>query len=236
MRSRVATTRGRVVILSSPYDESGALYDLQRRHFGKDSATLVVQASAPVLNPTLPADYLAKMEADDPEAYRSEVLGEFRAGLSTLFDPTALADCVDNGVRERSPSPGVRYFAGFDPTGGRNDLWGLGIAHGDGGRAVLNVARGWRASSPWATSPPCSGSRRSPSTGGRRPTPRCRRRRSGVPCASSAPASIGGSPPGRRGARLRVMCFHRRNQGLLGATAALCRRVCRRAPARAIRI
>jgi hypothetical protein len=36
------------------------------------------------MNPTLPADYLERTEQDDPEAYRSEVLGEFRAGIATL--------------------------------------------------------------------------------------------------------------------------------------------------------
>jgi hypothetical protein len=46
------------------------------------------------MNPSFPADYLARTEQGDPEAYRSEVLGEFRAGLSTLLDPEAIAACV----------------------------------------------------------------------------------------------------------------------------------------------
>src|SRR5207247_171320 len=79
-RGRVATTGGKIVVLSSPYGQAGALWELHRRHYGRqDSATLVWQASAPEMNPTLSADYLARMEQDDPEAYRSEVLGEFRA-------------------------------------------------------------------------------------------------------------------------------------------------------------
>ena len=41
------------------------------------------------MNPTLPEDYLKRMELDDPEAYRSEVLGEFRAGVTTFLDPDA---------------------------------------------------------------------------------------------------------------------------------------------------
>ncbi len=36
------------------------------------------------MNPTLPADYLERMEADDPEAYRSEVLGEFHSAKPRL--------------------------------------------------------------------------------------------------------------------------------------------------------
>jgi hypothetical protein len=107
-RGRVATTGGRVIILSSPYGQAGALWDLYRQHYGREeSATLVWQASAPDMNPTLPRDYLERMAQDDPEAYRSEVLGEFRAGLSALFDAEALEGCVDRGVRERLPEAEV---------------------------------------------------------------------------------------------------------------------------------
>jgi hypothetical protein len=100
-RPCLAMTDGKLVVLSSPYGQEGALYDLHRQHFGQDdSPTLFWQATAPEMNPTLPADYLARMASDDPEAYRSEVLGEFRAGTSALFDPDAIAACVEPGVRE----------------------------------------------------------------------------------------------------------------------------------------
>jgi hypothetical protein len=100
-RPCLAMTGGKLIVLSSPYAAEGALFDLHRQHFGHDdSATLIWQATAPEMNPTLPADYLARMASDDPEAYRSEVLGEFRAGTSALFDPEALAAVVEAGVRE----------------------------------------------------------------------------------------------------------------------------------------
>jgi hypothetical protein len=105
LRPCLATTGGKLIILSSPYGQSGALWDLHRKHYRRDDAdtVLIWQASAPDMNPTLSANYLARMAQDDPEAYRSEVLGEFRAGLSQLFDPEAVADCVAEGVRERPP-------------------------------------------------------------------------------------------------------------------------------------
>lgn len=40
------------------------------------------------------------MERDDPEAFASEVLGQFRTGSSALFDPAAIEACVMTGVRE----------------------------------------------------------------------------------------------------------------------------------------
>src|SRR5258706_9497771 len=65
-RGRVATTGGKLIILSSPYAQTGALYELHRKHFGRDeSDVLVWQASAPDMNPTLPADYIARMAQDD---------------------------------------------------------------------------------------------------------------------------------------------------------------------------
>ena len=149
LRPTLATTGGKLIILSSPYAEAGALYDLHRKHYGcDDSATLIIQATAPELNSTLSPDYLARMEQDDPEAYRSEVLGEFRAGISTFLDPDALMACVDIGTRERLPEDGVRYFAFVDAsTGGGRDKFTVAIGHVAkiGGREVmvLDCVRAW---------------------------------------------------------------------------------------------
>jgi len=146
VRPCLATTDGRLIILSSPYGRSGALYDLHRRHFGRDdSPVLVWQATAPAMNPTLPADYLARMEEDDPEGYRNEVLGEFRAGMSTLLESDAIAACIDRGVRERGPESRWRYGSFVDAASGSGqDAFTCAIAHQDGDRAVLDVVRAWR--------------------------------------------------------------------------------------------
>lgn len=145
VRSRVATTGGKVLILSSPYAQTGALWSLHRQHFGReDSSTLVWVAPAPAMNPTLPADYLGRMQADDPEAYRSEVLGEFRAGLTTLFDPEALDAVIPEGVRERAPNPADRYLAFVDPSSGSGkDAFTCAVAHPASGRAELDGLRVW---------------------------------------------------------------------------------------------
>jgi hypothetical protein len=145
-RPALATTGGKLIIVSSPYGQSGTLWDLRRRHYGQDdSSTLIWQASAPVMNPSLPADYLARMEQDDPEAYRSEVLGEFRAGLATLLDPESIAACVATDRLELPPVEGINYQAFCDPSGGRRDAFTCGIGHRDGERAVVDVVRAWPA-------------------------------------------------------------------------------------------
>jgi hypothetical protein len=96
------------------------------------------------MNPTLPADYLQRMRDDDPEAYRSEVLGEFRAGLSTLLDADALQACVADR-RDLPPADGITYHAFADCSGGRSDAAALAIAHADGQRVVVDLVRSWAA-------------------------------------------------------------------------------------------
>jgi hypothetical protein len=145
-RGRVATTAGKVVVLSSPYWQAGALWVLYRKHYGvEDSDTLVWQADAPSMNPSLAGGYLERMRLEDPEAAQSEIEGLFRAGLSTLFDPEALGAVTATGVREREPVAGASYFAHFDPSGGRRDAAALAIARREGGRASLDLLRAWPA-------------------------------------------------------------------------------------------
>ncbi|MDT8321819.1 MAG: hypothetical protein RQ826_14960 [Xanthomonadales bacterium] len=145
IRPALATTNGRLLILSSPYGQAGALYELHRKHYGQDSSTLVWQATAPEMNPGLPADYLERMRESDPEAYRSEVLGEFRAGISTFIDPDALAEVVETGVREHPPQDGITYHAYIDAASGSGkDSFAAGIAHKDGEHVVLDVIRRWQ--------------------------------------------------------------------------------------------
>jgi hypothetical protein len=94
------------------------------------------------MNSTLPADYLERMAQDDPEAYRSEVLGEFRQGISALFDPEALDAVVATGVRERPPQRGYKYVCFTDASSGSgSDAFATAVAHRDGDVAVLDALR-----------------------------------------------------------------------------------------------
>jgi hypothetical protein len=101
LRPRLATTGGKLIVISSPYTAAGALWDLHKQHYGQDGANVLIwQGSAPEMNSTLSEDYVARMKQDDFELYRSAVLGEFRMGLASLFDPDAIEACVEQGVRE----------------------------------------------------------------------------------------------------------------------------------------
>ena len=144
LRPTLATTGGRLLILSSPYHQVGALWDLFRTHHGRDdSPVLIWQASAPDMNPTLRASYLASMAESDPTVYRSEVLGEFRAGLSSLFD----SEMLDGSVvpyRKQLFAPGLTYATFVDPSGGRGDSFTLAIGHRRDGRVIVERLRAWR--------------------------------------------------------------------------------------------
>jgi len=95
------------------------------------------------MNPSLPADYLARMREDDPEAFRSEVEGQFRTGVASFLDPDALAACVADR-RELPPWEDVGcYWAFTDPSGCSRDDFALAIAHGAGDRVVVDLVRAW---------------------------------------------------------------------------------------------
>lgn len=145
-RGRVAMAGGKIVAISSPYAQSGLLFELHRRHFGNDeSQTLIWQCSSKDLNPLLSTDYLERMREDDPIGFESEVMGQFRAGLSTLFDPEALEACVERGVRERAPEAHIRYVSFVDAASGSGqDSFAVGIAHADGAQVLLDCVRTWR--------------------------------------------------------------------------------------------
>ena len=146
LRPTLATTGGKLIVLSSPHAQAGELYELHQKHYGNDdSPTLCWKADAPTMNPTLPADYLERMRTADPEAYRSEVLGEFRAGLSTLFDPDVLDRCVVEGRVELPPSDDVTQYRAFvDVSHGRSDDFALCVGHQkDDGTIVIDALRWW---------------------------------------------------------------------------------------------
>lgn len=144
-RPCLATTGGRLVVLSSPGRVGSAFHRLVSANWGRDdSDVLVIRASAPELNPTLGADYLRSMEAD-PSAYKSEVAGEWVEAESQLFDSAALDACVVSGRVELPPEAcrGVVAFA--DPAAGNRggDRFALALGYRDGARVVIAALRAW---------------------------------------------------------------------------------------------
>ncbi len=135
-----------LVLISTPYRRSGALYEYFDQHFGKESTdTLVIQAESRDLNPTIDASVIEAELERDPAAARAEWLGQWRDDVSGFCPHEVAEAAIDIGVEERRPTPGKNYVAFTDASGGVRDSFTLGIAHRDGDAAVLDLIRERRA-------------------------------------------------------------------------------------------
>ena len=99
------------------------------------------QAPTLTMNPTVPGRVVEEALERDQALAASEWQAEFRSDLESYVSREAVEACVEPGVRERPPVPGLRYSAFCDPSGGRNDSMTLAIAHREGGVVVLDAVR-----------------------------------------------------------------------------------------------
>jgi hypothetical protein len=68
LRPALATTEGKLILLSSPYAQNGALYDLHRKHFGSDdspvaTADFAFSCQRSILDPACPCPFLLPLAA-----------------------------------------------------------------------------------------------------------------------------------------------------------------------------
>lgn len=142
VRPMLATTKGMLIGVSSPYGRSGVLYDTYRAHYGDagDPETLVAQAETRVLNEMVPQDFVEREYANDPIGAAAEYGAQFRTDIAALLTSEAVRACID-GKRERLPEL-RHYYVGFcDPSGGSNDSMTLAISHREGKTSVLDAVR-----------------------------------------------------------------------------------------------
>ena len=138
----LATLPGAMLVgISSPYRKSGLLYDRWKGCFGKeDDDTLIVQASSLTLNSTLDMSNVEAALEDDPEAARSEWLGEWRSDLASFIDIAMIEACTDRGVTVRAPRQGMRYVAFADAASGAGqDSFVVAIGHSEGKEIVVDL-------------------------------------------------------------------------------------------------
>jgi len=145
IRPSLATTDGRLLVLSSPYHATGALWDLHRKHYGVEASDVLVwQAGSVDMNPTISRRVLERLRDDDPIAYESEVLAMFRTSSSALLSDEAVQSATAEWI-EREREEGHRYIGTCDPSGGRADDFALAIGHAEPSErlAVVDVVRTW---------------------------------------------------------------------------------------------
>lgn len=141
IRPALATLGGKLIALSSPYARRGMLWQMFRRHYGKDSRVLVAKAPSRTMNPSLPQRVVDEALDEDYSAAAAEYLAEFRKDVEEFVTMEVIQACIEPGCRERPKVPNVQYTAFCDPSGGSQDSMTLGIAHREGDRVILDVVR-----------------------------------------------------------------------------------------------
>ena len=141
IRPGLATTRGPLFLISSPYARRGELWELYRKHYGPagDPSIRVAQGSSRDFNPTLPQSLIDRAMERDPASASAEYLAQFRTDIENFVSMEALQPCVSRGVRERAPRPGITYHGFVDPSGGSADSMTLCIGHLDRTRQIVVI-------------------------------------------------------------------------------------------------
>lgn len=130
-----------VVMISSVHRRAGLLYEKHAKSFGKDDPkTLVITASTRQLNPTIDQELIDDALAADPQSAAAEYGSIWRDDLSGYISLTEVQACVDAGITERPPVPGIRYVGFIDASSGRSDSYTAAIASRDGDLGILHAA------------------------------------------------------------------------------------------------
>jgi hypothetical protein len=128
----LSTTSGPMMIASSPKDMQGIVFDLHRKHYGKDGdpKILVVQAASRELNPSLRETVVARAYEADPTRAEAEYGGQFREPVSAYVERSIVERAVEKGMQRRTPLPGIAYFAFLDSASGSGtDSYTMAIGH-----------------------------------------------------------------------------------------------------------
>jgi hypothetical protein len=141
LRSRLLTTKGPLICISSPYAKRGELYKVHKKHFGNDSPILVWQASSLRMNPTLDKEAIQQAHEEDPEGAKADYDALFRSDIESYVTREAVEACTPLGRYELPYISGIHYTAFCDPSGGSKDSMTLGISHDEGNRSILDCLR-----------------------------------------------------------------------------------------------
>ena len=131
VRPGLATSRGPMFLISSPYARRGELWRLYQKHFGPngDPLVLVAQGSSRTFNPSLPQSVVDRAIERDPASAAAEFGAEFRRDIESFVSIESVMACVNANVFERPPQGGNNYFGFCDPSGGSADSMTLCVGH-----------------------------------------------------------------------------------------------------------
>lgn len=141
VRPGLATTRGMLAIISSPYARRGVLWEAYDKDYGPkgDPLILVSQAASRTMNETLPQSVVDRAMERDPASASAEYLAKFRSDVETFVSVEAVRACVTKKILERRPVEGIAYVGFVDPSGGSQDSFSLAIGHVDHNRETVVI-------------------------------------------------------------------------------------------------
>lgn len=136
---RIPRSKRLLIGISTPHAKKGILFSAFKKYYGTNNPDVLVwRAPTLAMNPTFDARVIERALEDDYEKARAEYFAEFRKDITSPFDPEDIEDVTVKGRKMLSPNPATQYRAFVDPTGGKNDSYTLGIAHGDNGKVVVD--------------------------------------------------------------------------------------------------
>lgn len=118
-----------VIMIGSPWAPFGPVYKIVEDHFRRPSKYRVVfRATANVMNPAYwTPERCEHLRINNPDAYMTDVQGEFMAPEVGLFSPSELREVSREGHADLAPEPGHQYVASIDPATRKNS-WTLAIS------------------------------------------------------------------------------------------------------------
>ena len=142
----MVTIPGAVLLCaSSPYAARGALYDADRKHWGKnDAPVLIWRAPTRTMNPTVPQKVIDDAIEADAASAASEYLAQYRTDVSSFFGRDEVLAAVAEGVYERAPLWEFDYSGFADPSGGSSDSFTLAVGHCEDDRVIIDAVREWK--------------------------------------------------------------------------------------------
>ena len=134
----------KMVKISTPYWMKGEIFNDSKRYWAKPSSDMIVfKGPTQLFNPTYSKKKIELLKKRNPVAYRTEILGEFRKDISSMFD----TELIDKSINFDRPVE-LPYRSDFDYTsfvdvagGGGRDSYAVCIGHKENDRIVVDVVR-----------------------------------------------------------------------------------------------
>jgi hypothetical protein len=105
LKPTLLSTKGPLIVISSPYARRGYLWNVYAKHFGADGnpRILVAQAASQVMNPLVDMNWIASQFEEDPVGSEAEFNAQFRTDVETFIDRDVVESCVESGSFEIPP-------------------------------------------------------------------------------------------------------------------------------------